>query len=58
MKRIVMFLLLASMLAWAKDVECPFHSYAACYWTGETAPNDSSVRLYKCSCGDTVWVRE
>jgi len=55
--KILLAILILSALAWAADVECPFHPAAVCYNTGEVSPNDVTVQKWHCSCGDDVWVR-
>jgi len=58
MKRVLLFVVLATMLAWAKDVSCPLHPGSVCWDTGRVAPRNPDAHLYKCTCGDTVWVAE
>jgi len=47
-------------LALAAIVNCPEHSYASCYSSGEirTAADGGLLYLYRCTCGDTWWVRQ
>lgn len=35
------------------DVTCPQHPWAVCNYSGSNGTADQ----YKCSCGDTVWVK-
>jgi hypothetical protein len=33
---------------------CPIHTYATCYFTGET---NMGAKKYHCTCDDDVWLR-
>lgn len=48
--------LAAVTLLWAGDVQCPLHTYAACYDTGQVSTTGSGAHKWHCSCGDDVWV--
>jgi hypothetical protein len=50
-------LLASPISAFASDVTCPLHPYAACYDTGRIAPQNPSAHMWHCSCGDDVWVQ-
>ena len=47
--------------ATATEILCPDHSTAICYWTGQVrsaADGSGMMNLYKCSCGDSYWVKQ
>jgi hypothetical protein len=48
-------ILLAAMLLLTGDAKCPFHPYASCYDTGQIV-TASGAHIWKCSCGDKVYV--
>jgi hypothetical protein len=49
-------ILALTAVAWAADVVCPLHPYAACYNTGQISPTGSAEKWH-CSCGDDVWMK-
>jgi hypothetical protein len=53
--KILIVVILFSVLAFAAEVTCPLHSYAACHNSGkyDAAHN---LWLWTCSCGDNYWV--
>lgn len=54
MKRIALIAALAvAGLAYA-TIKCPIHTYASCYFTGETR---MGAKKYHCTCDDDVWAR-
>jgi hypothetical protein len=56
--RLTLTFLLLSALAWAATVGCPVHDWAYCNSTGQTkVMNNQTWELYKCTCGDSYWVR-
>jgi hypothetical protein len=61
MKKLVLLviIILYAMIAVAEEVHCFYHSYATCYFTGETSvlPDGGLAKKYHCTCGDDMWVR-
>jgi hypothetical protein len=58
-KAIVVLAFVFGLTAFASDVHCPEHAWAACHDTYETRTAEDGGILHKftCDCGDDWWVR-
>lgn len=41
-------------VAVADSIRCVIHTYAPCYYTGES---NMGAKKYHCTCGDDMWMR-
>jgi hypothetical protein len=57
LKRLILLTLLGSALLLAWGINCPVHSYAPCYNTGQISPGGGTAYKWHCTCGDDIWVR-
>jgi hypothetical protein len=54
MRKIALLILVSLLLA---DVKCPCHPGAYCWDTGMVVPQ-TQAKIYRCSCGDKVYVAQ